>query len=353
MLRRAVVTQPAVRFSHETLDEISDQPRFADPSLAAEQHRLPFARRSLGPATRQRLGLARTTCQGKQAVARMQGVEAAFDPADALHCPSRDRPGDTLEVLRAKVLQVEQTAEQPARARRDHHRIRLGERLQPRGKVGRLAHHTALLGLSRPDEITDHDHAGGDAHPDLQRRAGRRHKPGHRVDEGEPRLHRMLGVVFARLRIAEIDQDAVAHVLGDETAVTLDRLGAASMIGADDGAQILRVQACRQRGRADQVAEHQGELAALGRICSRRRDWGVEFADCSQESAAISQDDAEILEVLVSQLVQDREVDPILGEARGILRHAEPIEPLINLGHRQQSIQYSGSARRKLRWMTR
>jgi hypothetical protein len=67
------------------------------------------------------------------------------------------------------------------------------------------------------------------------------------------------------------------------------------MISVDDGAQILRVQACRQRGRADQVAEHQGELAALGRICSRRRGWCIEFADGSQELAAIAQDDAEIL----------------------------------------------------------
>ena len=79
----------------------------------------------------------------------------------------------------------------------------------------------------------------------------------------------------------------------------------------------------------------------------------VEFADRPQELAAIAQDDAEILEVLVSQLAQDREVDPVLGKARGVLRHAEPVEPLINLGHRQQSIEYSGSARRKLRRMTR
>jgi uncharacterized protein YqeY len=115
--------------------------------------------------------------------------------------------------------------------------------------------------------------------------------------------------------------------------VTLDRLGAAAMIGADDGAQILRIEVCRQCGRADQVAEHQGELAALGGICSRRRGWRVEFADCSQELAAIAQDDAEILEVLVSQLAQDRQIDPILHKTLGIFGHSERFEPLRDLGH--------------------
>ena len=45
----------------------------------------------------------------------------------------------------------------------------------------------------------------------------------HRFDQGEPGTHRALGVVLVRLRIAEIGQHAVAHVLGDEAAVALNR----------------------------------------------------------------------------------------------------------------------------------
>ncbi len=41
VLRRAVVAQAAVRLRRKTLDEISNQPRFADASLAAEQDRCP------------------------------------------------------------------------------------------------------------------------------------------------------------------------------------------------------------------------------------------------------------------------------------------------------------------------
>ena len=40
--------------------------------------------------------------------------------------------------------------------------------------------------------------------------------------------------------------------------------GNGAVIGADHLAQILRVKPRRERGRADEVAEHHGELAAFG-----------------------------------------------------------------------------------------
>jgi hypothetical protein len=41
-----------------------------------------------------------------------------------------------------------------------------------------------------------------------------------------------LGVVFVGLGIAEIGEHAVAHILGDETAVALDQIRAAAMVSA-------------------------------------------------------------------------------------------------------------------------
>ena len=41
-------------------------------------------------------------------------------------------------------------------------------------------------------------------------------------------------------------------------------IGAATVIGADDLAHVLGIEPRRQRGRADEVAEHHRELAALG-----------------------------------------------------------------------------------------
>jgi hypothetical protein len=45
----------------------------------------------------------------------------------------------------AKVLQLVQIAEQPARGWGDHHRAGLGQCLQPRREVRRLADHRLLL----------------------------------------------------------------------------------------------------------------------------------------------------------------------------------------------------------------
>ena len=68
-----------------------------------------------------------------------------------------------------------------------------------------------------------------------------------------------------RLGIAEIREDAVAHVLGDESAMTGQDIADAVMISGDDLAQILWVEADGKRGRADKIAEQDAELAPLGR----------------------------------------------------------------------------------------
>jgi hypothetical protein len=54
-----------------------------------------------------------------------------------------------------------------------------------------------------------------------------------------------LGVVFARLRIAEIGEYAVSHVLRDETAVPSDQLRATSVIRSDDRTQVFQIEARR------------------------------------------------------------------------------------------------------------
>ena len=53
------------------------------------------------------------------------------------------------------------------------------------------------------------------------------------LDHRQPGAHRALGVVLMRLRIAEIDQHAIAHVLGDKAGEAADRVGDGAVIGAD------------------------------------------------------------------------------------------------------------------------
>ena len=66
-------------------------------------------------------------------------------------------------------------------------------------------------------------------------------------DQLQPCAHRSLGVVLVSLRIAEVDQHAVAHVLRDEAAEALHGLGNALLIGRNDLAEVFRVHARRQR----------------------------------------------------------------------------------------------------------
>ena len=124
---------------------------------------------------------------------------------------------------------------------------------------------TALLRRSLADQIADHGEPGGDAEPHAQ--ILMRRQAGDRLDHRQSGAYRPLGIVLVRLRVAKIDQDAVAHVLGDKTVETADRLGDGPVVAAEQLAQILRVMTGRERGGADQIAEHHRQLTAFGIDC--------------------------------------------------------------------------------------
>jgi len=81
--------------------------------------------------------------------------------------------------------------------------------------------------------VPDQASASADAH--LQRlNAG---QLANRFDECQSASHRSLGIVLMGLGIAEIDQDAVAHVFGDKAAEALHSLSDALLISRNDLAQ--------------------------------------------------------------------------------------------------------------------
>jgi len=139
-----------------------------------------------------------------------------------------------------------------------------------------------------------------------------------------------------RPRIAEINQDAVAHVAGDKPAKALDDLCDAAMVSADNPAQIFGIEPRRQRGRADQIAEHHRQLPPLrgvlrprtGRCGGRRRCLGGgQTGDGSEETLAVPQWHTKLLEIGVGQLRQDIGVDLTRAKQRLILSEAEIPEP--------------------------
>jgi Cupin superfamily (DUF985) len=88
-------------------------------------------------------------------------------------------------------------------------------------------------------------------------------QPSNRLDQLQPGPHRPLGVVLMRLRVAEIHQHAVAHVLRHEPAEAANGLRDAFLIGRNDLAQVLWVHAGGERCRTHEVREHDRDLAAL------------------------------------------------------------------------------------------
>ena len=140
-----------------------------------------------------------------------------------------------------------------------------------------------------------------------------------------------------RLRVAEIDQHAVAEIFGDVAAVLRDHLGAGALIGADDLAQVFRIETRGERGRADQIAEHDGQLTALGLGAGG----GLRRRGCSSAVRALAiafmsflrgpSGSLEILEILLGQIGQDVKIDFVLGKHRCIFRKTDALEPLVDI----------------------
>ena len=138
-------------------------------------------------------------------------------------------------------------------------------------------------------------------------------------------------------RVAEIDQDTVAHVLGDKAIESGDDSGDRAVIGGDDLAQILGVEPRGQRGRADQIAEHHRQLPAFGLFCGsdwRRRRCGswltiAERRDGVDQTPAVAdRRDAELAQILGRQPPQNLPVDIVVAERGRILVEPEIAQPL-------------------------
>jgi hypothetical protein len=142
----------------------------------------------------------------------------------------------------------------------------LGNRLQSCRDVRRLAEREALRGVALAD-LADDDESGMDAEARLD--GGQAIRPsggpagakrGHDV---ESRLHGAARVVLVGLRIAEVDEQAIAQVLRNLAFEAANDLGAAALVLSHDRARVLGIEPGGQRRRSDQITEHHGELTAL------------------------------------------------------------------------------------------
>jgi hypothetical protein len=70
------------------------------------------------------------------------------------------------------------------------------------------------------------------------------------------------------LGIAEVDQQAIAKILGDVALITADHLGTRGLVGAHHLAPLFRVKLTGEGGGIHEITEEHGELAALGFRCT-------------------------------------------------------------------------------------
>ena len=223
MLRRAEIAHSHMRLARQPLQQRRGQARLADTGLAGEQNDVALARLRLGPATKQEFAFFFSPDHGGQP-ARVQRLETTFLRTVPHRRPGARQGGDALEVLRAKIDQLEQIAQELARALRDHDAVGLSDPLQPRGEIRRVADDAPFLRLPRTHKIADNHDPGPNSDPHMQGRAAAVTSFGAASTIASPRPDRALGVVLMRQRIAEISEHAVAHVFGDEAAAALIKL---------------------------------------------------------------------------------------------------------------------------------
>ena len=150
-----------MRLGVEALRECRGKARLADAGFARDQHDLAVAHLGARPAAQQQVDLFVATDQRAQR-GSAQGLEPARDDARTQHLPGRHRRGDSFHLDGAEIAVLEEIADQPARARGDDDRVRLGQGLQTGGEVRCFADDRLFLRRSFANQIADDHQPGGD-----------------------------------------------------------------------------------------------------------------------------------------------------------------------------------------------
>src|SRR5215475_237792 len=115
MLRRAEVPQARMCLTREPFKERRCQAGFTYSRFARKKHHFAFAAFRPRPASREQFEFLFAAHKVSQ-ITRAQRLEASFDRTCPFHSPHMCEARDAFEVLRAKVLQLKQIAEQFSRA---------------------------------------------------------------------------------------------------------------------------------------------------------------------------------------------------------------------------------------------
>ena len=328
MIGRALVAKPGVSRVRDLLGEPGGQARFADARFARDQYGLALAAPRAALAADQFSALGLTPDEAGQS-RRMRRVETALALGHAERRIGLDRLCEALDRVPAQVLQAEPVADQPPRRGAYDDAARISEALQPRGEIGRIADDRLLLRGASSDNIARDDESGRDPDPHGELFAGPGLQAPYGFGDVQSRMDRTRRIVLVRAGKAEGRQNPVAKEFRDKAVIARQHARAGVLIGMEDLTHVLGIEPGRQRGRADEIAEHDGELAPLGGVgAGRRGGRGIQRLDCGHDLAPMADGgDAEILEVVQRQFRQHRAIDGIVSERRLVLPEAKRPEP--------------------------
>ena len=154
------------------------------------------------------------------------------------------------------------------------------------------------------------------------------------IDQRKPGPDRAFGVILVGLRIAKVDEHAVAHVFGDVATIAADDILDLRLVRTQELLQILRIKAGGESRRAHEVAKHHRELSPFGVIaeswaascaCRRRRELANGIEDFPPMA---DRQDSDLLQIVGRQAAQDVEVDPVVAKCLLVGLQAEAAQPL-------------------------
>jgi hypothetical protein len=209
-------------------------------------------------------------------------------PRNGVHAPSLDRLFHALQLSSAERLTAERSANQLVSARADYDAILTGDLLKAGRDVCRTAEHfSPVSGLAGYTADDDHSGIHPDPHTETDEAAIRSRELLFSDNGGdrERGAHRAFGIVFVRLRHAEICQQSVANHSGDVATVLGNLLVADIAIGSDNCEEFLGIDLLTQRRRSDDVDKHHGKLSAFG---VQNRDLGIRQQPCSLRCARLA-----------------------------------------------------------------
>ena len=274
------------------------------------------------PATQQHLDFL-VAPDGRRQSGFVLCLETAFHFGRAQNLPGRYWLRPSLKRDRAEIAAFEMPIGEVVRTLGNQYRPGIGERLQARSQVRRLADDRLLLRRAFAGQVSHHHHAGRDANANLQLGGGVCPEPGHGIDQRQPGACRLFGIILVRLGVAEIGEHAISHVPRDNALILGNNPCDAAVIGAHHGPQVLQIEAGRKCRRADQIAKHDCKLTPPGVVRRRRpgagsrcsRQLSLKVCDRAQHLAAMPKQDAQVLEILLREISNDREVDGVFAES--------------------------------------